>query len=150
MSGTNFAGFAVTQADAAGEWTIQFRPKKSAVYEARVAGDETCQAARSDDVAVAVGARVRARINRTWASLGECAVVRGRVAPKKAGQPVQLQKRRTKGWKNVASRKLNTKSRFRFKRCPSKLGRLRFRVIWAGDDQNLSDVSRTLRLRMYR
>jgi hypothetical protein len=149
-SGGDFTDFAVARSDASGRWLLEIRPRETARYRARVAGEGACQAARSDDVVVRVRSRIVARIDRAWAQVGKCTLIRGRVAPGKAGQSVKLQRRTATGWKRVAGKTLNTRSRYRFHRCPASPGRLRFRVTWAGDDRNLAAVSRTLHLKMYR
>lgn len=125
-----FKGFKSTTSDGSGDFSVTFKPGKSADYEARVARSDDCDAATSAVEAV----RVRVKITREVSSAsvpsgGEVAIV-GKVIPNHKRTKVLLQRKKGDRWVKVAKDGLNKRSRYRFEVDVTWDGKRRFRVVW--------------------
>jgi hypothetical protein len=110
-----------------GSWSVTLRSENSAAYSARPVGGTACDAATSTPLDVLVKAKVTAS---SVACDGASPRVQGRVFPDYAGSTVALQRRSQDGWRTVAFRKLDDRSRYVFsvKRCGA------LRVRWSQQD----------------
>ena len=148
-AGGTFAVLKAVEVDDAGAWSSMLRPRKSAIYRARIPRNDACDAASSGEAQVGVRARVRGLALDPRIANGTCGVIKGRVTPNKSQQLVRLRRRTARGWKKIVSDRLNDRSRFRFRVCP-RAGSHRYRVHWSGDDLNLAAKSTAIALRVVR
>ncbi|MEA2452321.1 MAG: large repetitive protein [Actinomycetota bacterium] len=145
--GRDFTAWRSKDPSSDGTWSLTFRPTQTASYRASVGATGDC-AALSEVVLVEVGSKVFARLIDDQIRTGECAVVRGNVAPRKAGKTVTLQLQKASGFQRVATTTVGRQSLYRFETCPTGAGTKVYRVRFEGDAKNLGSTSSLLNLRV--
>jgi serine protease len=112
-----------------GEFTFTHKTLRRSQYRVLYAGDSGFFGAASQRHAVAVAPKVTAALSTASMRLGGTARLSGTVAPKLAGQTVELQRRRADGtWAVIATQKLSDTSGYRFAIKPTKRGTTTYRV----------------------
>jgi hypothetical protein len=134
-------------ADADGGWLANVNSNRNAAYSVEIPSGGQCGSTDSDEVTVKVRAAVDALVADSSIAVGNCARVKGRVAPIKSGAPVWLQQRIGGRWRSIDSDRLSTKSRFSFPACFDRAGKKVLRVKWMADGSNAASTSSKLRVR---
>ena len=99
------------------------------------------------DAYQAVPTRLGIRMSRTSAKRGRKIVASGTLSTVPRAR-VKLQRRSGKRWVHVASTRTDAAGRYRVRFRLTTRGRIRYRVVFAGDRVNASAVSRTVRVRV--
>jgi hypothetical protein len=114
-----------------GEYTFRHKTQRRSQYRVlyRSGPDRSWFAAESPVHQVQVAPKVTAALSTTSMRLGGTARLSGTVAPKLAGQTVELQRRRADGtWAVIATQKLSDTSGYRFSIKPTRRGTTTYRV----------------------
>ncbi|MGH2753262.1 MAG: M14 family zinc carboxypeptidase [Actinomycetota bacterium] len=139
-----------TRSNETGSWSATFRAARNAVYRAEILPSGACAGATSDEIYVKVRAVIDSLVTDRRFDAGGCTSVKGRVAPRQAGDSVWLQRKARKGWRWVGTEPLSGRSRFSFPACFGRAGRKILRVRWLGDADNAGAAGGAHRIRVVR
>jgi Lamin Tail Domain len=140
----------MTASDGTLDPTQAATPQAHTDYRLRHPATPFSAASTSPTVAVRVGVRLTARLNRTSIALGHTATISGQLTPGHRSQQIRLQQKRGRSWHTTQKKILPTSGRYSFGLRPRATGTSWWRVYKTSDTDHIGAISQSFRLVVYR
>jgi hypothetical protein len=148
---TTWKSIAKKTTSSTGAFALTVRPTRNKEYRATFAGASSPRAYYSDVskiVSVQIGASVYLKVSQTSVLKGQTVTFSGRVAPKKPGSSVLLQRKVGDTWTTVKTRALSSQSTYLFRVTPRTTRDYRWRVFKPADSRNSANFSSAVLVRV--